>query len=119
MRRPTRALFSSNLARASAIAGADVAEPGGDALGRGRLRVERAVADRARDLRMRVAERHALGDERLRGVGREQGRVGGGALQPLLDELDVPHQHGERAEHRRTSRRAANAAGLSSPRSEL
>src|SRR5437868_3785165 len=64
--------------------GADVAEPDGGARCGGRLRVERAVADSARNFRMRVAERDALGDERLSGVGREQGRVGGGALQPLL-----------------------------------
>ena len=67
---------------------------------------------------VRLAERHALADERLGRVGRAQQRIGDRGGQPLAVELEPADHHRERAAARRGRRlRAANTGGLSSCRS--
>src|SRR5207248_8510986 len=61
-------------------------------------RLERAVANRPCDLLVRVAERHTRAYQSLRGVGCEQQRIGRGAGEPLVVELEAVDEHGERAE---------------------
>ena len=96
-RRAGRRHTASMRARAAAIASRTPPgprrRPGG---GGGRL--ERAVPHRARDLLVRLAERHSRADELLGGVGREQERIGGGRGQPLAVELEAAHEHRERRE---------------------
>ena len=85
--------------RAAAIASRTPPGPGATR-GAGAGALEAAVADRGGDLLVRVAERHALADERLGGVGREQERIGRGRGEPLAVELEA-------ADQRRQSRKRA------------
>ena len=68
---------------------------------------------------MRVAERHAVADERLGGVGRAKQRVGARRGEALAVELEAAHEHGQRGERSGDVARAANTGGLSSWRSRL
>ena len=63
----------------------------------GRL-LERAVADALGDLLVRVSERDARPDERLRGVGGEEERIRRGLRHPLAVDLEGAHEHGQRLE---------------------
>ena len=74
--------------------------------GAGRRRLERPGAHARGDLLVRVAERHAVADERLGGVGREQQRIGRGGGEPPAVELEPGDEHRQRRE-RAARRRAA------------
>ena len=72
---------------------AATAAPTSPRRGAGGGRLERPGADARRDLLVRVAERHAVADERLRGVGREQQRIGRSGGETAAVELEPGDEH--------------------------